>query len=173
MGPAGVSNPTVCRHCGGQMAKEDSYSGYCFSCLLAPALDGNNQTDPDATSRFDHYEILQHPDGSFVELGRGSMGITYQAVDTTLQFPVALKVINWQTAGEEILQERFLREARAAARLRHPHVASVLYYGVRPDGKCFYAMEFVEGETLAARVRRSGPLPVGEALEAIAQVADA
>jgi serine/threonine protein kinase/tetratricopeptide (TPR) repeat protein len=155
------------------MAKEDSYSGYCFSCLLAPALDGNNQTDPDAHSRFDHYEILQHPDGSFVELGRGSMGITYQAVDTTLQFPVALKVINWQTAGEEILQERFLREARAAARLRHPHVASVLYYGVRPDSKCFYAMEFVEGETLAARVRRSGPLPVGEALEAIAQVADA
>jgi serine/threonine protein kinase/Tfp pilus assembly protein PilF len=173
MGPAGAPNLAVCRHCGAHIASEDSYSGYCFSCLLAPALASDDQTAVAADSRFDHYEVLKHPDGSLVELGRGSMGITYEAVDTTLQFPVALKVINWRTPGEKILQERFLREARAAARLRHPHVASVLYYGVRSDGQCFYTMEFVEGETLAKRIQRSGPLPVADALEVISQVADA
>ncbi|MFZ0504452.1 MAG: protein kinase [Chthoniobacterales bacterium] len=173
MGPAGPPNLAVCRHCGAQIASEDSYSGYCFSCLLAPAVAPDDQMAMDADARFDHYEILTHPDGSLVELGRGSMGITYQAVDRTLQFPVALKVINWRTPGEKILQERFLREARAAARLRHPHVASVLYYGVRSDGQCFYTMEFVEGETLAKRIQRSGPLPVAEALEVVSQVADA
>jgi serine/threonine protein kinase/Tfp pilus assembly protein PilF len=173
MGPAGAPNLAVCRHCGAHIASKDSYSGYCFSCLLAPALGPDDQTVLDADPRFDHYEILTHPDGSLVELGRGSMGITYQAVDRTLQFPVALKVINWRTSGDKILQERFLREARAAARLRHPHVASVLYYGVRLDGQCFYTMEFVEGETLAKRIQRSGPLPVAEALEVISQVAEA
>jgi TolB-like protein len=67
-----------------------------------------------------------------------------------------------------------LREARAAARLRHPNVASVFYYGVRKsDGQCFYAMELVEGETLEARVRRDGPLAAPVALEIVSQVARA
>jgi serine/threonine protein kinase/Tfp pilus assembly protein PilF len=101
------------------------------------------------------------------------MGITYRALDTNLQLPVALKVIDFKAAGQEINWERFLREARAAARLRHPHVVNVLYYGVARDGQCYYAMELVEGETLAERVRRSGPLPVTEALEVVAQVARA
>lgn len=124
-------------------------------------------------NQFEPYEILTHPDGSFIELGRGSMGTTYQAVDTTLQFPVALKVIDFKAAGVESNRERFLREARAAAKLRHPNVASVLYYGVRPYGPCFYAMELVEGETLAERVERTGPLSTHDALEVIAQVAKA
>ena len=100
------------------------------------------------------------------------MGITYKALDPALQFPVALKVINFDAAELEANRERFLREARAAAKLRHPHVASVLYYGVRL-GECFYAMELVEGETLAERVQRTGPLPVLDALRVIAQVASA
>jgi hypothetical protein len=71
-------------------------------------------------------------------------------------------------------RERFLREARPAARLHHPNVASVFYYGVRPaDGQCFYAMELVKGETLAARLRRKGPLAAPEALEIVTQVARA
>jgi tetratricopeptide (TPR) repeat protein len=67
-----------------------------------------------------------------------------------------------------------LREARAAARLHHPNVASVFYYGVRQsDGQCFYAMELVKGETLAARLRRAGPLAAPEALGIVTQVARA
>jgi serine/threonine protein kinase len=140
---------------------------------LTPLFAFGDTDEDNASTRFDHYEIFTHPDGSLVELGRGSMGITYQAFDTTLQFPAALKVIDFKAAGLDQNRERFLREARAAARLRHPRVASVLYYGVRPDGRCFYAMELVEGETLAERVRRSGPLLMAEALEVIAQVASA
>jgi serine/threonine protein kinase len=86
---------------------------------------------------------------------------------------VALKVIDARIATHLEARERFLREARAAARLRHPNVASVFYYGVRKsDGQCFYAMELVEGETLEAHLRR-GPLPVASALEVVAQVARA
>jgi serine/threonine protein kinase len=170
---AAPSHEPTCRLCHESIGLDDSHRGYCFGCLLVPALDLEDPDEHDQNGWFDPYEILTHPDGSFVELGRGSMGITYQALDTTLQFPVALKVIDLKAAGLEANRGRFLREARAAARLRHPHVASVLYYGVRKDGQCFYAMELVDGETLAERVRRQGPLSVKEALEAIAQVASA
>ena len=101
------------------------------------------------------------------------MGVTYKALDTTLRFPVALKAIQLPVADQPIARERFLREARAAARLRHAHVASVLYFGLGENGQCFYTMEFVDGETLAARVQRSGPLPAMQALEIISQVAGA
>ena len=68
-------------------------------------------------------------DGAFDELGRGAMGITYKAFDTVLEHAVALKVIDARIASHPEARERFLREARAAARLRHPNVASVFYYG--------------------------------------------
>jgi serine/threonine protein kinase/predicted Zn-dependent protease len=170
---AAIPETAVCRSCGARIRPEDSYSGYCFGCLLTPALDSSGDRLTEKNIRFDHYEILTHPDGSLVELGRGAMGVTYKAVDVKLRFPVALKVINPTVAGAPVNRERFLREAQAAARLRHPHVASVLYYGVQGDGQCFYTMEFVDGETLATRVERSGPLPVEDALEMIAQVAKA
>ena len=138
-----------------------------------PLFDFADLNEENAKNVFEPYEILTHPDGSLVELGRGSMGTTFQAIDTTLQFPVALKVIDFKAAGVESNRERFLREARAAAKLRHPNVANVLYYGVRPYGPCFYAMELVEGETLAEQVERTGPLSTSDALEVIAQVAKA
>jgi hypothetical protein len=107
-------------------------------------------------------------------LGRGAMGITLKAFDTVLGNDVALKVIDARIADHPEARERFLREARAAARLRHPNIASVFYYGTRKsDGQCFYAMELVEGETLEERLRRSGRLPPAVALEVIAQVAKA
>ncbi len=127
-----------------------------------------------ASTRFAHYEVDTGVDGSPLELGRGAMGVTYRATDTVLRCPVALKVINLDLAAHPRARERFLREARAAAGLRHQHVASVFFFGERPDdGRPFYVMEFVEGETLQARVRRAGGLPVGLALDIIAQVADA
>ncbi|MBV8280298.1 MAG: protein kinase, partial [Verrucomicrobia bacterium] len=168
-----LPDQTRCRRCHGTINPKQSYHGYCLPCLLNPALESEHLAETEQTSRFEPYEILKHADGSLVELGRGSMGVTYRALDTNLQLPVALKVIDFKVAGEEINWERFLREARAAARLRHPHVVNVLYYGLASDGQCYYAMELVEGETLAERVRRSGPLPVADALEIIAQVASA
>ncbi len=130
--------------------------------------------DPAATD-FEHYTVLRHPDGSAWELGRGAMGVTYKAHDTRLQCDVALKVIRRDVlALNPHLHERFLREARGAARLRHPNVANVFHLGDNAArGVCFYAMELIDGETLLARVGRLGPLPVPLALEVCTQVARA
>jgi len=121
---------------------------------------------------FDHYEVLTREDGSLVELGRGAMGITYKAVDTRLRIPVALKVITTAYLHSEVARQRFLREARSAAKLRHPNVASVFHLGMKGDG-WFYAMEFVDGETLEALIRREGRLRLPLALAITAQVARA
>jgi serine/threonine protein kinase/Tfp pilus assembly protein PilF len=100
------------------------------------------------------------------------MAVTYRARDTVLNSVVALKVIDRKVAQNPGARTRFLREARAAANIRHPNVARVTYYGEQ-DGECFYAMELVEGETLEARVRRDGPMPLAVALEVIEQTARA
>ncbi len=104
------------------------------------------------------------------------MGVTYRATDTVLHRNVALKVIDVSAApgGAKAVRERFLREARAAAALRHPNVAGVFHFGASPEvDRCYYAMELVEGETLEARVRREGPLRLKLALEIGIQVARA
>ena len=125
--------------------------------------------DPGA---FDHYEILKHADGSLHELGRGAMGITYKAFDKNLRVPVALKVINAATLQSELARQRFVREARAAAQLRHPNVASVFHLGSTGDSY-FYSMEFIEGETVGDLIRRTGPVPPRLALQITVQVARA
>ncbi|MBV9492462.1 MAG: protein kinase, partial [Verrucomicrobia bacterium] len=176
--------PEVCPACGTPYPTGADGAG-CPVCLLAGALGSEASSDgglalADETltrpeeGRFDHYAIVRSSDGAFAELGRGAMGITYKALDTVLGRTVALKVIDLQVAAHPEAQERFLREARAAARLQHPNVASIFYYGVcRGDGQCFYAMELVEGESVEARLRRLGPLPVPVALEVVTQVARA
>src|SRR6202043_1820146 len=87
-----------------------------------------------------------------------------------LPCPVTLKVISEKYLGDESARLRFLREARAAAKLRHSNVASVLHLG-RTGRNYFYAMEFVEGETLEDLIKRSGRLEVKLALEIATQVA--
>jgi serine/threonine protein kinase len=122
------------------------------------------------TQRFEHYELVTGEDGKPVELGRGAMGVTYEAVDVNLRYPVTLKVINDRYLGDESARLRFLREARAAASVPHPNVASVLHLG-RSGENYFHAMEFVEGETLAKLIKRSGRLEAKLALEITTQVA--
>src|SRR5580658_3734252 len=109
------------------------------------------------TDKFEHFVIMRHPDGSLWELGRGAMGVTYKAFDTNLRSDVALKVINSQFLNSETARQRFLREARAAASLRHPNVATVFHLGNVSDS-FFYAMEYVEGETVEHRVEQEGSL---------------
>jgi serine/threonine protein kinase len=147
-------------------------------CALRGALDDARETselDVDPTryslaSRFDHYQLLTREDGTLLELGHGAMGVTYKAIDINLRCAVALKVINARFIGDESARRRFVREARAAASVRHPHVASVFHLGMSGDGY-FYAMEYVEGETLENLIRRSGRLEPKVALEITSQVA--
>src|SRR3984957_1938936 len=124
------------------------------------------------TDKFEHFVIMRHPDGSLWELGRGAMGVTYKAFDTNLRSDVALKVINSQFLNSETARQRFLREARAAASLRHPNVATVFHLG-NSAGGFYYAMEYVEGETLERRLQREGPLPSELALRITRQVSRA
>ena len=123
-------------------------------------------------SRFQHYKLLRRPDGTPWELGRGTMGVTYKAFDVNLRCEVALKVVNPALIHHPNARERFIREARAAARLRHRNIASVYHLG-NDEERFFYAMEFIDGETLDALVRRQGPFPADGALRVLLQVARA
>src|ERR1700747_2268290 len=111
------------------------------------------------TERYQHYEVLKRGDGALWELGRGAMGVTYKAFDTNLRCPVALKVINARYLENESARVRFVREARSAARIRHPNVASVFHLGTK-GRDYFYAMEFVDGESLDHLIKQQGPLNV-------------
>jgi tRNA A-37 threonylcarbamoyl transferase component Bud32 len=95
-------------------------------------------------------------------LGHGAMATVDLAHDVELDRPVALKRLAENFARDDGLRRRFVREARLAARLAHPHVVRVFDVG-EDDGRPFIAMEYVEGETLADLVARRGPLPAAEA----------
>jgi serine/threonine-protein kinase len=104
------------------------------------------------------------------ELGRGGMGVVYLARDVRLDRPVALKVLPPTLANEPSTRERFLREARTAALLAHPNVVPV-YRADEAADTAFFAMAFIEGESLGERVRNRGPLPPADGVPIIRDVA--
>lgn len=117
--------------------------------------------------------MLRRADGTLHELGRGAMGVTYKAFDTNLRSFVALKVINALHLDSETARARFLREARAAAALRHRNIATVYHLG-NDDQSFFFAMEFVDGQTLEAMVKTKGvALSTKDALQIALQVSRA
>jgi TolB-like protein len=166
--------PTVgaCAICGRLLTQD----GKCLRCLADLGFLTSQEPEQSETPRrltpgplkYDHFEVEVGADGFPIELGAGAMAITYRARDTVLNSVVALKVINRRVAKIPGVRSRFLREARAAAQIHHPNVARVSHYGEQ-DGECFYVMELVEGETLEARVRREGPMPLALGLEVIEQ----
>ncbi len=104
------------------------------------------------------------------ELGRGGMGIVYLAREVRLDRPVALKLLPAAFAAQHALRERFLREARTAARLSHPHIVPI--HAVDEAGDfVFMVMAYVEGQTLEQRVRERGPLPATDAARILREVA--
>lgn len=104
------------------------------------------------------------------ELGRGGMGVVYLAREVRLDRPVAIKLLPPELAAQDRLRDRFLREARTAARLSHPYIVPI--HAVDEVGDfVFYVMAYVDGETLAQRVAARGPLPAGEATRILREVA--
>jgi serine/threonine protein kinase/Tfp pilus assembly protein PilF len=169
----------TCTTCGRPLTQVGP-KGECLRCLASLWFaEGEEGEKPPSRRRltpgplkYDHFEVEIGPDGFPLELGAGAMAITYRAQDTVLNSAVALKVIDRKVAQNPGAQSRFLREARAAAQIHHPNVARVSHYGEQ-DGECFYVMELVEGETLEAKVRREGPMPLATALEIVERVARA
>jgi serine/threonine protein kinase/tetratricopeptide (TPR) repeat protein len=170
------SEVRVCSVCGTKFPATGD-SSFCPVCVLRGVLRPGdaNIGPPFAASispsdhRFEHYQVLKNEDGTPIELGRGAMGVTYKALDVNLQCEVAVKVISARFLGDESARRRFVREARSAARVRHPNVASVFHLGKSADSY-FYAMEFVDGEGLDKFIRRSGRLEPAAALRVVTLV---
>ena len=166
----------VCETCGSPIDTTSAGDLGCIACLIGTGLDAEAEQSDAAFAlppdQLGAYTVEHHADGSVWELGHGAMGVTYRAIDKPLDRPVALKIISTNPGTHSAeARERFMREARAAAALRHSNVATVYQFGVRDEtGQFFYAMELVEGETLEERVRRLGPLDVLTTIDIALQV---
>src|SRR6185503_3036781 len=117
-----------------------------------------------AGTRFGPYEIVE-------PIGAGGMGEVYKGRDTRLDRTIAIKILPELHAAEPQFRERFEREARALSQLTHPHICTLHDVGEH-GGTPFLVMEFLVGETLAARLER-GPLPLNEALTSAIEIAEA
>ncbi len=106
------------------------------------------------------------------EIGRGGMGVVYRARDERLHRRVAIKVLPPELAFQKDIRERFTREAQTAARLSHPHIVPIHDVG-EGTGLVYFVMGYVEGESLAARIKRRGKLPPEEARRIMKETADA
>ena len=106
------------------------------------------------------------------EIGRGGMGVVYRARDERLQRRVAIKVLPPELAFQQDIRERFTREAQTAARLSHPHIVPIHSVG-EAQGLVYFVMGYVDGESVAGRIRRRGQLPVEEARRIMMETADA
>jgi predicted Ser/Thr protein kinase len=106
------------------------------------------------------------------EIGTGGMGTVYLATHLGLERPVAVKIIRREFAGDADVADRFLREARTMAKLRHPNAAMIFDAGSLPDGRHFIVMEFVEGETLSQALAREGRFPASKAVRIATQICD-
>jgi WD40 repeat protein len=156
--------------------------GLCAGCLAATAFGledepddvvmGGDSTEPgdggfarSGPDRLGDYELLE-------ELGRGGMGVVYRARQRSLERDVALKVIPGGPLADPDALRRFRMEARAAARLNHPHVVKVHEVG-ETDSHAFFSMELIAGPTLSQRVKRGGTLAPKQAAAFVAKIASA
>lgn len=115
------------------------------------------------SKKIGHYEIV-------TELGRGGMGVVYKGHEAALNRYVAIKVLSPALAHDESIKERFLREARSMAALNDPHIIQVYFIGEH-EGQPFFAMEFVEGESLSTYLKREGSMSPEQAARVIYQTA--
>lgn len=116
-------------------------------------------------TRIGEYEIGRR-------LGFGSMGSVYEGLRVADRKPVAIKLLAAALAGKPTARARFLNEAKLTARVPHPHVVAIIASGEAPEG-VYLVMDLLEGEDLARRLRRSGPMSVGEAIDVLGPVCDA
>ena len=154
---------STCPKCGALLQRGGHLAGQCLVCLLESALD-EEEVPTASAERFDHYQVATHADGTPVELGRGAMGVTFKAFDTILGMTWLSKSSREYLGppnGAGTFPARSPRRRAASAPERR---LGLLLRGRKSDEQCFYAMEFVEGETLEDLVRRSGRLQLPLAL---------
>ncbi len=168
-----MQNPTKCPRCGSTLAEMGALSGLCPACLLRQgandplAFAGPPAAQPEATDLssvqrdFPQFEIQE-------QIGRGGMGLVYKARQPRLDRTVALKILAPEIMSQPAFAERFLREARALARLNHPNVVSVFDFG-EVNGRYFLVMEYVEGAHLRQLIEL-GRLDPSDALRLVPEI---
>ncbi|HEX6984341.1 MAG TPA: protein kinase, partial [Planctomycetaceae bacterium] len=171
--------PSACPRCGRPLPA-DAPAGLCPRCLLSDGFGDRSETDLRARTggpRFVPPTVdelaAEFPNLEFVRLlGSGGMGAVYLAKQVRLDRPVAVKILPPDLADDPAFAERFLREARALARLSHPNIVGVYDFGQTPGGLYYFLMEYIEGPTLRQVVAGRTADPK-QALEIVRQVCDA
>lgn len=137
-----------------------------FQAIKPTAIVTDNSTDDgDLIGKIveGRYKVLR-------KMGEGGMGTVYLAEHITIEKKVALKVLLHDYARKTDLKERFLQEAKAAARIGHENIVDITDFGDTPDGSVFFAMEFLEGEDLSQLIRKTGPIVWGRAKPILLQI---
>lgn len=180
-----MSAKVTCRECGSILPAQVDLKGQCPVCLLQGSLEpseagedspvekepGSAEKEPPLPAaeirtlqrRFPQLEILE-------VLGRGGMGVVYKARQKRLDRTVALKVLSSRVASESAFADRFQREARALARLQHPHIVLVYDFG-EVEGQYYLVMEYVHGASLRQVLRDGGLTPL-QALSVVPQICE-
>jgi hypothetical protein len=139
---------------------------------MLATIDSGSKKDTPQRVQFGNFDIINDAEGRPLALGKGTFGRTYQARHRFLDTIVALKIINERYAADAGVRQRFLVEARAVARLSHPHIARLYDFG-EVDGQLHYAMEYCGGGSLADYVAKNGALETGQVVEVGQQIAGA
>jgi serine/threonine-protein kinase len=179
----------ACPRCGTTLTAADRFCSRCGAALPAtPTVSGGGATTPVApdaaalaaeAARVSAAVLRSLADALAPEyqvtreLGAGGMGSVFLAREPTLRRDVAVKVLAPDLARDDTSRARFEREAQAVASLSHPNVVGVYRVGELADGTPYFVMQYVAGESLAARVAREGLMDVAEARRVVAQVASA
>jgi len=133
-----------CQTCGTELP-DGTTSGPCPKCLIGLGV-AAGEAKPRRTRHFAGYELVR-------QIGCGGMGVVYEALETDLGRPVALKLILDSQACSPVARRRFLLEAKSAARLDHPNIVPIYHFGEHED-QPFIAMKLVRGETLRTKLNR-------------------
>jgi eukaryotic-like serine/threonine-protein kinase len=131
-------------------------------CQVGPTSYGR----PELGTRAGEYQLTE-------EVGRGAFGTVYRAVHPVIGKEVAIKVLDESSLDDTSLERRFVTEARAVNRIKHPNIVDIFGFGELANGQKFYVMELLTGETLAALRKRAGALPPRVAMEVLERLADA
>lgn len=154
-----------CSKCRGVVAVENTDCGSMVQCGHCGAIVQVPKTRFSAGSVIADFIIIR-------EIGRGGMGVVYLAHQITLDRPAAVKILSEKYANNAEFVTGFIKEARAAAKLNHPHIVQAYAVG-EDDGLFYFAMENIDGETMKSVLKRAGRIPVDQALNIIQQIAEA
>ncbi|MEP7052664.1 MAG: serine/threonine-protein kinase [Pseudomonadota bacterium] len=164
--PSARAKASVCPRCAHHFSPDGRFCPFDGEALQ-PAPDWDPGTDALIGSVVDNrYEVLS-------VLGEGGMGIVYEVRHRALGKHFALKALRKDLASDGEIAARFMQEARTAASVSHPGLVEITDFGSLPSGQPFFVMELLEGQSLAALIRRGGPIPAGRGVDIIRQVAEA